>query len=137
MYPDVPGSQMHRCHEARPFNGKLLGEDLERMRPQHPQTTLFGLIGWTASESLALQARGEGWWKVAASMVLRYVFDLPQRARSLRDRRQVLGGALTGSLWRSARDRRVELWVKSGAQELIEEDGRVAGVHVRKEGRDV
>jgi hypothetical protein len=39
MYPDVEGSQMHRCHEARPFHGKLLGDDLERMRAQHPQTT--------------------------------------------------------------------------------------------------
>jgi 3-oxosteroid 1-dehydrogenase len=137
MYPDVPGSQMHRCHEARHFHGKLLGDDLERMRPQHPQTTLFGLIGWTASESLALQARGEGWWKVAASMVLRYVFDLPQRVRSLRDRRQVLGGALTGSLWRSARDRKVQLWLNSGARELLEEDGRVLGALLRKEGREV
>lgn len=135
MYPDVPGAQMHRCHEARPFSGKLLGDDLDKMRPQHPQTTLFGLIGWTASESLALQARGEGWWKVAASMVLRYVLDVPQRIRSLRDRRQVLGGALTGSLWRSARDRRVKLWLNSGVQQLLEESGRVTGVSMRREGR--
>lgn len=137
MYPDVEGSQMHRCHEARPFHGKLLGDDLERMRAQHPQTTLFGLIGWTCSESLALQARGQGWWKVAASMVLRYVFDLPQRIRSLRDRRQVLGGALTGNLWRSARDRKVQLWLNSAAQELLEEDGRVIGARLRKDGREL
>ena len=32
MYPDQPGFQMHRCHEARPFHGKELGEDLERRR---------------------------------------------------------------------------------------------------------
>jgi 3-oxosteroid 1-dehydrogenase len=137
MYPDQPGFQMHRCHEARPFSGKLLGEDLDRLRPQHPQTSLFGLIGWTASESLALQARGEGWWKVAASMVLRYVFDLPQRIRSLRDRRQVLGGALVGSLWRSARDRKVELWLNCGATEILHEKDRVIGVRAVKNGREV
>jgi 3-oxosteroid 1-dehydrogenase len=137
MYPDVEGAQMHRCHEARPFHGRLLGDDLDRMRPQHPQTTLFGLIGWTASESLALQARGPGWWKVAVSMVTRYVLDIPQRIRSLRDRRQVLGGALTGNLWRSARDRGVELWLNAGVEEIIEEGGRVAGVRMRRHGREL
>ncbi len=137
MYPDVPGAQMHRCHEARPFHGKLLGDDLERMRPQHPQTTLFGLIGWTASESLALQARGPGWWKVAVSMVMRYVLDIPQRIRSLRDRRQVLGGALTGNLWRSARDRGVDLWLNAGVEQLLQEDGRVSGVRLKRDGHEM
>jgi 3-oxosteroid 1-dehydrogenase len=134
MYPDEPGAQMHRCHEARPFNGKVLGEDLDRMRNQHPATTLFGLIGWTASESLALQARGEGWWKVAVSMVARYVFDIPQRLRSLRDRRQVLGGALVGSLWRSARDRKVQLLLNTGAEEILTSGGRVSGVRASRNG---
>jgi 3-oxosteroid 1-dehydrogenase len=136
MYPDEPGAQMHRCHEARPVNGKLLGEDLERMRPQHPGTTLFGLIGWTASESLALQARGEGWMWVAASMVGRYLFDIPQRLRSWRDRRQVLGGALVASLWRSARDRKVDLWLNTAAQEILREDDRVVGLRVSRNGHE-
>ena len=137
MYPDQPGFQMHRCHEARPFDGKLLADDLDKLRPQHPQTSLFGLIGWTASESLALQARGKGWWKIAASMVLRYVFDLPQRLRTLRDRRQVLGGALVGSLWLSARERKVELMLNCGATELLCEEGRVVGVRAQRNGHDI
>ena len=57
MYPDNPAAKMHRCHEALPFHGRVLpDQEILALRPQHPQTTLFGRIGWTPSESLVLQA---------------------------------------------------------------------------------
>jgi len=68
MYPDNPDAKMHRCHEAVPFHARALpADEVLKLRPQHPQTALFGLIGWTPSESLILQARGEGWLKVASA----------------------------------------------------------------------
>ncbi len=135
MYPDNPDFKMHRCHEARAFHGRELGDDLMRLRPQHPQTQLYGLIGWTASESLVLQARGKGWLWVAFSMVARYMLDIPWRFKSRRDRRQVLGGALVASLLRSARERGVELRTHTAAEELLVEDGRVVGVQARSNGQ--
>lgn len=137
MYPDNPDFKMYRCHEARPFHGGELGEDLMRMRPQHPQTQLYGLIGWTASESLALQARGKGWLRVAFSMVARYLLDIPWRVKSTRDRRQVLGGALVGSLRRSMIERGIPIELNSAADELLVDAGRVVGVTARRNGQKV
>ncbi len=135
MYPDNPDAKMHRCHEAVPFHARALpDEEVLNLRPQHPQTALFGLIGWTPSESLILQARGEGWLKVAISMVARYLLDIPWRFRSLRDRRLVLGGALVGALRHSMLDRGIPLWLNSPFEDFIEEDGRVAGVLARHDG---
>ncbi len=138
MYPDNPDFKMHRCHESLAFSAKVLGtEELLKLRPQHPQTSLWGLIGWTCSESLILQARGKGWLKVAASMVARYMLDLPWRFKSKRDRRLVLGGALLGALRLSMLDRKMPLWLNTGADELLMENGRVIGVSANKEGRSI
>lgn len=134
MYPGTPGFKMHRCHEARAFHGRALGNDLKLLREQHPQTRLYNLIGWTASESLVLQARGPGWLWVGAKMVLRYLLDIPARLAGTRDRRQVLGGALVASLLLALRERQVPLWLNSAAEELVEEDGRVVGVVVQSGG---
>lgn len=134
MYPGTPGFRMHRCHEARAFHGRVLGDDLKLLREQHPQTRLYNLIGWTASESLVLQARGPGWLWVGAKMVLRYLLDLPGRLAGSRDRRQVLGGALVASLLLALRERQIPLWLDCAAEELIEEEGRVVGVVVQRNG---
>ncbi len=138
MYPDMPGFKMIRCHEARPFHGKLLGGNLGRQRPQHPQTGLYGVIGWTATESLILQARGPGWLGVAMKMVMRYIFDIPGRLKGMRDRRQVLGGALVGSLRLGMMQRGMEdVHLNTAAGEFIVEDGRVTGVYAQKDGREI
>lgn len=134
MYPGTPGFKMHRCHEARAFHGRRLGDDLTLLREQHPQTRLYNLIGWTASESLVLQARGSGWMWVGAKMVLRYLLDIPGRLAGKRDRRQVLGGALVASLLLALREREIPLWLNAPAEELIRENGRVVGVKVMHDG---
>ncbi|MGI9287315.1 MAG: FAD-binding protein [Pseudomonadales bacterium] len=138
MYPDNPDFKMHRCHESQPFDAKVLGtEELLKLRAQHPQTALWGLIGWTCTESLILQARGKGWLQVAASMVMRYVLDLPWRFKSKRDRRLVLGGALIGALRLSMLDRKIPLWLSTAADELLIEDGRVIGISAHKDGQTI
>jgi 3-oxosteroid 1-dehydrogenase len=136
MYPDNPDAKMHRCHEAVPFHARVLPDpEVLALRPQHPQTALFGRIGWTPSESLVLQARAPGWQKVAFSMVARYLLDLPWRLRSLRDRRLVLGGALVGALRRSMLDRRIPLWLDTPFESFIQDEaGAIAGVVARRDG---
>lgn len=138
MYPDQEHFKMHRCHEARPFNGKALGEDLALQREQHPQTTLYGTIGWTATECLILQARGKGWIGVIMSLIFRYLFDIGARLRGKRDRRQVLGGALVGALRLAMKQRKdMDLWLNTAAGDFIVEDGRVVGVHAEKDGKAI
>jgi 3-oxosteroid 1-dehydrogenase len=136
MYPDNPDARMHRCHEAVPFHGRALpAAELLAMRPQHPQTALFGRIGWTPSESLILQARGRGWLRVAATLVARYLADVPWRLRSARDRRLVLGGALVGALRHSLLDRGVPMWRETPVESFVQDKaGRVTGMIARREG---
>jgi 3-oxosteroid 1-dehydrogenase len=138
MYPDLPGATWQwRAHEARPIDGKLLGEDIHVMRRQHPQTSLVGVIGWTADAAAVLQTRAKGWFKTASNMMTRYLFDFPWRFKSSRDSRLVLGGALVGALYRSMQERSIPIWRNTAGGKLIMEEGRVAGLEAQKDGQAI
>lgn len=138
MYPDAPGAALqHRAHEPDPIDGALLGDEVHNLRRQHPQTTLFGFIGWTATDATVLQTRAPGWIKTAAGLMARYFLDLRWRFKTTRDRRQVLGGALVSGLRIAVQDRDIPLWLNSPMVGLIEEDGGVVGAVVRREGREL
>ena len=129
MYPEMPGAAMqYRAHEPDPIDGALLGDDVHTLRPQHPQTTLFGSIGWTANDATVLQTRAPGWVRTAVGLVARYFLDLRWRLKTRRDRHQVLGGALVAGLCIAATDREIPLWLSSPAGELLQDQGRVVGV---------
>ncbi len=133
MYPDAPGAKFqYRAHEVNPINGALLGAEVHKLRRQHPQTTLFGLIGWTPDEATILQTRGKGWRRTAFSLVVRYGLDVAWRLRTTRDRRLVLGGALVGGLRLAMRERGIPLWLESGVTQLVVQEGRVAGAVLQR-----
>lgn len=136
MYPERPDSMGgYRAHEPQPLDGKLLGDDLYRMRSQHIQTKLFGLISWTVDESTVLLTRDKGWLPVALRIVMRYLLDLPGRMKSTRDRYLTIGNGLMGSLRLTLRDKNVPLWLDAPMAELIREDGRVVGAVIERGGQ--
>jgi 3-oxosteroid 1-dehydrogenase len=55
--------------------------------------------------------------------------------KSKRDRCLSLGNALVGMLRRSLLDRNIPLWLRTCAQELVVENGRVVGVVAQRDGR--
>ena len=137
MYPEAPGAKwQYRAHEPDIFDGRQLGEELYRQRRQHPQTSMFGIIGWSADEATMMQTRAKGWFRAAATMVTRYLFDLPGRLRGNRDRRLVLGGALVGGLRLAMIERNIDIWTECAAKTLIIEDGKVIGMKVSHEGKE-
>jgi 3-oxosteroid 1-dehydrogenase len=132
-HAEVPGGKLgYRTHLPAPMDGRQLADDMLSLRPTSPAASLFGVINWDIAETFALLFRPKGWQKTAAKMVARYAFDLPFRFRSRKDRFLTLGTALIGGLRLAAKARSVPLWLESGLESLIEENGRIVGAVVRR-----
>lgn len=137
MYPEAPGAKwQYRAHEPDIFDGRQLGEELYRLRRQHPQTSMFGIIGWSADEATTMQTRARGWFKTALAMVSRYLFDIPGRLRGSRDRRLVLGGSLVGGLRLAMINRNMDIWTECAAREPILDGNSVIGMKVLHKGKE-
>lgn len=137
-YPTLPGSKPGaRSIEAETFDGRLLGEEVLRLREPAVQTLIMGRVSMTAAEARILLVRSPGWIRLMLRLMLRYALDIPWRLRSKRDRALTMGNALVGRLRRSLMDRGIPLWLETPARELVLEDGRVVGVVAEREGRTV
>ncbi len=139
-YPDyhaeLPGGkQGFRTHLPEPLDGKLLGDDILTQRATSPAASLFGLVNWRFDETYTVLFRPKGWYKTLAGMLWRYVSDIPHRFRSRKDRYLTLGTALLGGLKLALNQRGVPLWLNTPMVGLIEENGRVLGVEVRRNGK--
>ncbi|WP_416138853.1 FAD-dependent oxidoreductase [Halomonas sp. HK25] len=136
-YPHLPGALAGgRTMDPELFDTSRLGEELEHLREASPSTLLMGRIAWTARDAHRAMARERGWRVMLLWLMLRYKLDFKWRWRSRRDRRAGLGSALVASLRRSLMDRDVPLWLNTDMRELVQNDGRVTGVVVVREGRE-
>ena len=140
-YPDYhaenPGGSPtgYRTHMPLPIDGKALGRDVETLRFASPAASLFGYLNWHFDETYILLFRQKGWWWHLAKSLARYWFDWPFRFKSRKDRRLTLGNALAGGLRLALNERKVPLWLNSPMQSLVEEDGRVTGAIITRDGR--
>jgi len=135
-HPNLPGGKTaFRSHDAMPIDAKALGDDFLKQRAQHPAAQFFGKINWTVDETTPLLFRLPGWKKIVARLFLRYYLDLPWRFRSARDRFLTLGSALAARLKLSMDKVGAKLWLKTKFLELVQEDGRVVGAIVEREGK--
>ncbi len=142
-YPDYhaenPGGSPtgYRTHMPLPLDGRRLGKDVRTLRFASPAASLFGYLNWHFDETYILLFRAKGWpWHLAKSL-MRYWLDWPFRFTSRKDRRLTLGNALAGGLRLALNEARVPLWLNSGLEELIKEDGKVVGAVVRRDGRPI
>jgi 3-oxosteroid 1-dehydrogenase len=135
-FPDHPGGKPgYRTMEPADFDASRLGAELERLPLQLKSTLLLGRISMNQVEAHVLFTRGPGWIGLMLRMLLRYWLDLPWRFRSPRDRRQVLGQALIASLRHAMLERKLPLWLETGLESLVVENGRVGGVEVSRNGQ--
>jgi 3-oxosteroid 1-dehydrogenase len=98
---------------------------------------VFGRIFMTIPESRMMFTRAKGWIALMTRLMLRYLFDLPWRFKSRRDRFLAMGNSLVGMLRQSMVERGIPLWLESPARELIAEDGRVVGAVVERGGATI
>ena len=118
------GLDIGRGIEPVPFDGRVLGEWLEKVQPGLAQS--IGLAVMTnEARSLSHYNRSIRSFLISARIVLRtYV---------ARIRGQVLltnGASLVGQMLNVAIHRRIPIWTEAALEDLIVEDGRVVGVRV-------
>ena len=140
-YPDYhaenPGGSPtgYRTHMPLPMDGRKLGKDVRTLRFASPAASLFGYLNWHFDETYILLFRAKGWWRHLAKSLLRYWLDWPFRFTSRKDRRLTLGNALAGGLRLALNESKVPLWLDSGLEELVTEDGRITGAVIRRNGK--
>jgi len=139
-YPDYhvefPGGKMGlRTHLPMPFDGRLLGDDILKLRAPSPAASLFGVINWRFEETYTLLLRPKGWKRTLGRMFWRYLSDIPHRFRSIKDRSLSLGNALVGGLRLALKQRNVPIRLETGLVEILRDNGRVSGAMVEQNGR--
>lgn len=137
-YPMCEGAKPGgRTIEPENFNGRLLGEEMLRLREPGLQTLILGRVSMTAGQARILLCRTPGWILLTIKLMLTYILDIAWRFRSKRDRNLAMGNALVGMLRRSLMDRGIPLWLSTPAKKIILENGRAVGIEAEKEGRRI
>nr|WKF60430.1 3-oxosteroid 1-dehydrogenase [Paraburkholderia busanensis] len=137
-FQHLPGAMPgYRALDPLPFDGALLGAEFARLRDPSPGTLVGGRVAVTSKEAQQMLSKAPGYIGLAVRQFGRYWLDLRMRLRTRRDRRLTLGNALTGGLRRALLDRQVPVWLEAPMCEVLEDQGRVSGVVIEREGRRV
>ncbi|MGB1580370.1 MAG: FAD-binding protein, partial [Nevskiales bacterium] len=139
-YPDyfmhVAGAKAtHRSLEPAVFDARDLGEELENQRPPYPSTLVMDRITMGQAEARIVIAKDKGWMWFFIKLVLGYWLDWPWRFKTKRDRKMKMGQALVAYLRKAMLKEKVPLWLNTGLEDLVEEDGRVTGVVASQNGK--
>jgi succinate dehydrogenase/fumarate reductase flavoprotein subunit len=125
-----------RVLEALPYDGRLLGADIDLIRPPIEEFTLLdGMMVDRADISHLLNAT-RSWqsFRHTAKLMARHTAD---RMRGRRSTRLVMGNALVGRLLASLRKYGVLIWRETEVLAFTGDRSRVSGVLVRREGREI
>lgn len=131
----LPGG---RTMDPLDYDAAKLGlEALAQLRPTSPGQLIFGRMHINAFEARSMLARERRSTFTLMWMMARYFLDYPWRGKTRRDRRLTGGQALVGGLFAALRQRNIALWLNCPLQSLLTEDGRVTGVVVQRDGKEV
>lgn len=134
-YTNLDGAmEGHRSMEPETINADKLGEEWRHLRRTHPMMHLMGVIGFTQVEAAELVGQQPGWWKLAVKLLLNYVVDIPWRLKDKFARRLATGCAGVARLRASMLDRDIPLWLDTPMTKLVDEDGKIVGVEVKRKG---
>lgn len=135
-YTNLDGAmEGHRSMEPETFDASELGEEWRRLRRTHPMMHLGGVIGITQVEAAVMVGQQPGWWKGTAKLFLDYILDIPWRLKDRFHRRLATGCAGVARLRASMLDRDIPLWLNTPMTKVVDEDGRVVGVEVERDGK--
>jgi 3-oxosteroid 1-dehydrogenase len=135
-YTNLEGSmEGHRSMEPETFSADELGDEWRRLRRTHPMMHLGGVIGFTQVEAAVLIGQQPGWWKTALKLFADYLLDIPWRVKDRFHRRLATGCAGVARLRASMQDRDMPLWLNTPMTRVLDEDGKVVGVEVKRDGK--
>lgn len=133
-YIGAPGAAVAgRALSPRPFDGRELGRDFDRIRPPLPEFMLLGGMMVSKADIEHLVRRFRSWvsFRHSAGLVLRYAAD---RLRYRRGTRLVMGNALVARLFQGLRAQGVEVLFDTRLAGLQRDEGRVCGAWVEQGG---
>jgi 3-oxosteroid 1-dehydrogenase len=141
-FPDnTGGKEGNRSMEPEPIFGTELGDDLGKLREQHPQTAFtMGPINmnFTQVEGQLLLGALPGWKTQFAKLFTKYILDFTMRFKwGWKDRRLTMGNAGIARLILSLKDRKVDLWSLTAMTDLVDENGKVIGIKATKNGLSI
>ncbi len=141
-YPDyfmhTPGAKAtHRSLEPAVFDAANLGDELANQRQPYPGTLIMNRLTMGQAEAHTLLAKEKGWMWMFLKLMLGYWFDWPWRLKTTRDRRLKLGQGLVGWLRWAMLNNKLPLWLNTGLEDLIEENGRIVGVVANRGGKTI
>ena len=136
-YPGLDGALPGgRTMDPLDFNAAKLGpQALDLLRPTNPGQLIFGRMSINAFEARSMLARERKSKFVLMWIMARYYLDYPWRRKTTRDRRLTGGQALLGGLFSALCKRKVELWLNTPLQSLLQHNGRITGVVVQRNGQ--
>lgn len=132
-HPDVPGGvDVGRSVLAAPFDTSVLGENLGRLRPPLATITFMGMMFNSSNADIKHFFNATKSLTSFGYVARRMGKHFQELARHGRGVQVTSGNALAARLAKSAFDLGIEIRTETPAEELIREDGRVAGVRTGK-----
>lgn len=141
QYPDyysmLPGARTgHRSMEPEPLMKSELGDEAANLVDTHHMMWMFNRFAITQAEAHDFTAQLPGWWRRAATLIVKSVLDLPWLLKWGRSRRICTGCAGIARLRLSMMDRGIPLWLRTRLVELVTDaDGRVTGAVIEREDK--
>src|ERR1700742_3276944 len=126
-YRDLPGAALGgRALGAVPFDGRLLRDDFERVRPPRREFTVLGGMMVGKNDIAPLLAPFRTWANLrhAAGLLARQALD---RLKFKRGTRLIMGNALVARLLYDLRRLAVDIRYRTALKELIQTDGTITG----------
>jgi 3-oxosteroid 1-dehydrogenase len=138
-HDDLPGGRAGgRALEPVPLDGSLLGDEFATLHEPYPGELMLGKFMMSVPEARSLLDPGAKPMVAMARGMTRYALRGGKRRKlGGRDPHLTMGQALAARLRLSLRDRQVPLHVASAVRSLVLSDGRVQGVVVERDGREV
>ena len=140
-YPDYKshldgGMPVGRSISAREYDGRLLGRHFASLRPPMKELCVLGtmMLDGADAQHFMNMTRSLASFTHVVRRLTRFAID---RVRHGRGTRLVMGNALMARLMKSALDAGVTLWIDTPARRLVRENGRVVGVVVVREGKEL
>lgn len=136
-YPDEPGAvDVGRALEVVEFDGRALGPHFSTLRSPPPGMLLFGgmMVNRVDIQHFLDIRRSWKSFRHCSRLLLRYGRD---RLRHPRGTRLAMGNALIARMATLALRKGLELELNVQVKALLEQDGRVSGVVIERDGKDV
>ena len=126
------GAQGGRSMVTRPFDAKLLGDELKHLEPPLPELTIFGMMMGSGAEIRHFM-RATRSFESFIYTVKRFTKHFLEVLRFGRGMLLTNGNALAGRLMKSAMDQNIPVMRNTAAHELIFENDCVKGLVAKTE----